>query len=148
MKQPMKQHSISYYKDKLKNEGLKVTPQRVEVIRALLDLDHPTASEIQAKIEKQYPMISPSTVYGALELLEEIGELIPIQEGAETRYDLAPRTHPHLICIDTGRVHDLDVEKINQKLSELMELGPDNIQRVELNFYGNCENRELSSNKK
>lgn len=144
----MKQYSVSYYKDKLKNEGFKVTPQRVEVIRALLDLDHPTASEIQKEIEEQYPMISPSTVYGALELLEKIGELIPIQERSETRYDLAPRTHPHLICIDTGQVHDLDVDKINQKLSELMELGPDNVERVELNFYGPCENGELSSIKR
>lgn len=135
----MKHRPIEYYRNKLKEEGYKVTPQRVEVIRALIELDHPTAGEIQGEIEKQYPMISPSTVYGALELLEAIGELIPIQEGSETRYDLSPKVHPHYICEDTGEVYDLEQADLKKKLKDLIACGPEGVSRVELNFYGPSE---------
>ncbi len=138
----MKHKTVEYYRDKLKDEGYKVTPQRVEVIRSLIELDHPTAGEIQSSIEEQYPMISPSTVYGALELLEDIGELIPIQEGSETRYDLSPKVHPHYICEDTGKVYDLEEAELKEKLSDLIACGPDEITRVELNFYGPCNGPE------
>lgn len=136
----MTHKSIEYYRDKLKDEGFKVTPQRVEIVKALIELDHPTAAEIQSEIEEQYPMISPSTVYGALELLEDMGELIPIQEGSETKYDLSPNIHPHYICEDTGEVHDLHDPEIEKKLSDLLDCGPDDVSRIELNFYGPCNN--------
>ncbi len=49
----MKKHSADHYKEKLKQEGFKVTPQRLEVIRALLELDHPTAKSVRAEIERR-----------------------------------------------------------------------------------------------
>lgn len=131
---------INRFKEKLKDGGFKVTPQRIEVINALLKLDHPTAKEIQGEIEERYPMISPSTIYGTLDLLEEIGELIPIQEGEETRYDLSPEIHPHYICEKDGEVRDIEDPEIEKKLHELMEDSSFTVSRVELNFYGPCEN--------
>lgn len=131
----MKKHSADHYRKELKREGFKVTPQRLEVIRALVELDHPTAKSVREEIEKRHPAISPSTVYGMLNLLEKIGELIPIQGGTETRYDLSPTTHPHLIREERGKVEDLEEEIVREKLSELMDLAPENVTRVELNFY-------------
>ena len=133
---------IADLREKLKEEGFKVTPQRIEVINALLKLNHPTAKEIQAQIEDRYPMISPSTVYGTLDLLEEIGELIPIQEGTETRYDLSPVIHPHYICEENGKVHDIENSEVEDKLRELIENCSRDITRVELNFYGRCNGKE------
>lgn len=129
---------VEKFKNKLKEEDYKVTPQRIEVINALVELDHPTAKEVQEEIKKRYPMISPSTIYGTLDLLEEIGELMPIQEGNETRYDLSPEIHPHYICEDNGKVSDLDDPEIKQKLHELMEDNSIEASRIELNFYGPC----------
>lgn len=129
---------VKKFKDKLKEENYKVTPQRIEVINALVELDHPTAKEIQEEIEKRYPMISPSTIYGSLDLLEEIGELMPIQEGNETRYDLSPEIHPHYICEEDGEVRDIEDPEIRQKLHDLMKDSGVDASRVELNFYGPC----------
>lgn len=136
----IEKEKINRFKEKLKDGGFKVTPQRIEVINALLKLGHPTAKEIQGAIEERYPMISPSTIYGTLDLLEEIGELIPIQEGEETRYDLSPEIHPHYICEKDGEVRDIEDPEIEKKLHELMEDNSLNVSRVELNFYGPCEN--------
>lgn len=130
---------VESFKDKLKEEDYKVTPQRIEVINALVELDHPTAKEIQESIEERYSMISPSTIYGTLDLLEEIGELMPIQEGNETRYDLSPDIHPHYICEEDGTVSDLDDPEMKRKLHELMEESSFEASRIELNFYGPCK---------
>lgn len=133
---------IKSIKDKLQEGNYKVTPQRIEVINSLIELDHPTAKEIQEKIEDRYPMISPSTIYGTLDLLENIGELLPIQEGNETRYDLSPEIHPHYICEEDGEVSDIDDPEIEQKLRELMNDSSINASRVELNFYGPCKDHQ------
>ena len=139
------EEQMAKLKDKLKEEGYKVTPQRVEVVNALAELDHPTAKEIQEKIEERYPMISPSTIYGTLDLLEDMEELIPIQDGSETRYDLSPEIHPHYICEETGEVKDVDDPEIVKKLKDLMEESPIKASRVELNFYVNCAEDEKDS---
>jgi len=133
------EEKIDEIREKLKEGNYKVTPQRIEVVGALMELDHPTAKEIQEHIEDRYPMISPSTIYGTLDLLEDMGELIPIQEGAETRYDLSPKIHPHYICEETGEVRDIDDPEINEKLRQLMKDSPVKASRVELNFYGSCK---------
>lgn len=130
---------VETLKEKLKEENYKVTPQRIEVINALIELDHPTAKEIQEAIEERYPMISPSTIYGTLDLLKDIGELLPIQEGNETRYDLSPDIHPHYICEEDGEVSDIEDPEIEQKLRELMNDSSIDASRVELNFYGPCK---------
>jgi Fur family peroxide stress response transcriptional regulator len=138
----IEKEKIENLKEKLQEDNYKVTPQRIEVINSLIELDHPTAKEIQEKIEERYPMISPSTIYGTLDLLEDIGELLPIQEGNETRYDLSPDIHPHYICEEDGEVSDIDDPEIEQKLRELMNDSAIDASRVELNFYGPCKNHQ------
>lgn len=135
----MKESKMKKFRERLKEEGFKVTPQRIEIINSLVELDHPTAQEIKEHIEGRYPMISPSTIYGTLDLLEEIGELIPIQEqGTETKYDLSPKIHPHFICEENGEVRDIDDPEVESKLRELLDDCPFDASRIELNFYGKC----------
>lgn len=141
-----KDEKIEEIRDKLKEGNYKVTPQRIEVVGALMELNHPTAKDIQEYIEDRYPMISPSTIYGTLDLLEEMGELIPIQEGTETRYDLSPDIHPHYICSETGEVRDIEDPDIKKKLRQLMKESPVKANRVELNFYGSCNGEEIPDN--
>ncbi|MBS3736672.1 MAG: transcriptional repressor [Candidatus Bipolaricaulota bacterium] len=134
----MQEDKLKKFREKLTEEGFKVTPQRIEVVNALVKLDHPTAKEIKQHIEDRYPMISPSTIYGTLDLLENMGELIPIQEGSETKYDLSPEVHPHFICEEDGEVRDIDDPEIESKLRELLKDCPFEADRIELNFYGKC----------
>ena len=54
----------------LADKQLKITPQRIAVLKAVYTLkNHPTAEEIIKYIKKNYPNIAIGTVYNILETL-------------------------------------------------------------------------------
>jgi Fe2+ or Zn2+ uptake regulation protein len=99
-------------KQTLRERGLRVTPQRILIHRALSDLGrHATADEVLARVEPQLPNASLPTVYATLELLEELGIAHRIAAGTgATLWDPRSEPHHHLVCRSCGRVDDLDVK--------------------------------------
>ena len=98
-------------KQTLRDRGLRVTPQRILIHRALTGLGrHATAEEVLARVEPQLPNASPPTVYATLELLEELGIARRIAAGTGAAlWDPRTEPHHHLVCRSCGRVDDLDV---------------------------------------
>jgi|SRR5215216_3641523 len=98
-------------KQTLRDRGLRVTPQRVLIHRALTGLGrHATAEEVLARVEPQLPNASLPTVYATLELLEELGIAHRIAAGTGAAlWDPRTEPHHHLVCRSCGRVDDLDV---------------------------------------
>jgi Fe2+ or Zn2+ uptake regulation protein len=95
----------------LRERGLRVTPQRVLIHRALRELDrHVTADEVLDAVSVRLPNASLPTVYSTLELLEELGMIrrLAARSGAAL-YDPRPDEHQHVVCRSCGRVEDLDV---------------------------------------
>jgi Fe2+ or Zn2+ uptake regulation protein len=95
----------------LRERGLRVTPQRVLIHRALRELDrHVTADEVLDAVSVRLPNASLPTVYSTLELLEELGMVrrLAARSGAAL-YDPRPDEHQHVVCRSCGRVEDLDV---------------------------------------
>lgn len=127
-----------YYYRKIRQNGYKLTLQRTEIIRALLELNHPTVNEILKMVHQQYPSIQPLTIYRTLELLEEINELRCIDLQQENRYELTDTTHPHFVCEETGKVRDVEDPEIERKLIKIKELVKKDVRRVELNIYYSC----------
>jgi Fur family peroxide stress response transcriptional regulator len=102
----------------LREYGYRITPQRVDVIKYILNNgSHPSAEDIHKMIKKRYPMVSLATVYKTLDLLKR---LYIIQElgfaDKSTRYETNDRGHINMVCISCGRIND--VEEV-QGLSEL-----------------------------
>jgi len=98
---------------KLRRKGMRVTPQRLAILQALLEGEpHPSVEQAYAAVHEQYPMLSLATVYKTLNLLIELGEAVEVGFVAgAARYDAAtPHPHPHLICARCGRVMDLTDE--------------------------------------
>src|SRR5919108_3252370 len=92
--------------------GQRVTPQRLLIHRALVELDrHASAEEVLQRVSDSLPGASLPTVYATLELLEELGIVrrVSARHGA-TLYDPRREPHHHLLCSRCGRVEDLDVE--------------------------------------
>ena len=101
----------SQLEDALRERGLRVTPQRVLIHRAVRELDrHVTADEVLAAVSERLPNASLPTVYSTLELLEELGMVrrLAARSGAAL-YDPRTDEHQHLVCRSCGRVEDLDV---------------------------------------
>ena len=97
--------------DALHSRGMRVTPQRVLINRALRELDrHVTADEVLEAVSERLPNASLPTVYSTLDLFEEMGMVrrVPARSGASV-YDPRTDEHQHVVCRECGRAEDLDI---------------------------------------
>jgi len=100
--------------------GFKITPQRIIVYKALLELiGHPTADDIIKRIKSSHPNISIGTVYRILEAFVERKLIGKIKTEKDVmRFDVCMEKHHHLFCSESGRVEDYHDEKLNTLLEE------------------------------
>jgi Fur family transcriptional regulator, peroxide stress response regulator len=123
---------------RLTEAGLRATPQREVVYRALLDKrDHPTADEVYARVRPTLPGISLATVYNCLEALVQHDLVRQVNvERAPTRYcpNLSPHAHFH--DDSTGATHDIDLPP--NVLAQIRALLPSGYaaDHVEITFRG------------
>jgi len=92
----------------LRRKGLRVTHQRMEILRELAATDgHPEAETVYRRVSERVPTISRDTVYRTLATLEEHG-LVSRAEilGGPARYDADTDTHHHFVCTRCGAVKD------------------------------------------
>ncbi len=94
----------------LRRRGLRVTPQRIVIHRALTARDqHVSAEEMHAAVSEQLPGTSLPTVYATLELFEQLGLAQRVSTGTgPVLYDSRTAPHGHAICRTCGAVFDLD----------------------------------------
>jgi Fur family ferric uptake transcriptional regulator len=94
----------------LRGAGMKVTAQRLAVLRAVGERPHLTADDIDKAVRAGIGTVSRQAVYDALGALTERGLLRRIQPaGSSARYeDRVGDNHHHLICRSCGRTVDVD----------------------------------------
>jgi Fur family ferric uptake transcriptional regulator len=94
----------------LRGAGMKVTAQRLAVLRAVGERPHLTADDIDKAVRAGIGAVSRQAVYDALGALTERGLLRRIQPaGSSARYeDRVGDNHHHLICRSCGRTVDVD----------------------------------------
>lgn len=104
----------------LKNNNLKVTPQRLAVLKALTSLkDHPTADKIKEYVLKNHPNIAVGTIYKTLETFVEKGLVRKVKTDEDAmRYDAILDKHHHLYCENTERIEDYFDENLNDMLEK------------------------------
>jgi Fur family transcriptional regulator, peroxide stress response regulator len=105
----------TFFREKLQEKGLKVTPQRVAIYEAIVELDnHPTAENVIDYIKKNHPNISVGTVYKVLDSLVENELLKKVKTEKDImRYDAVLSNHHHLYCAETDRIEDYEDEQLN-----------------------------------
>jgi Fe2+ or Zn2+ uptake regulation protein len=76
----------------LKANGLRMTPQRVAIVRLFADdPSHPTAQELFDRLHDAFPTMSFATVYNTLDALARVGLTGSLHLGGAIRFD--PNTH-------------------------------------------------------
>ncbi len=108
-----------FFREKLKEKGLKVTPQRVAIYEAIVNLkNHPTAENVIEYVKTNHPNISVGTVYKVLDSLVENELLKKVKTEKDImRYDAVLSNHHHLYCTETERIEDYEDENLNEMIS-------------------------------
>ncbi|HRI83872.1 MAG TPA: Fur family transcriptional regulator [Ignavibacteria bacterium] len=112
--------STEYFREQLKQKGLKVTPQRIAIYEAVVNLkNHPTAENIIDSIKKNHPSISVGTVYKILDSLVENRLLKKVKNEKDVmRYDAMIHKHHHLYCSDTDKIEDFDDPELDKIIAD------------------------------
>ena len=86
--------------DILSKKELKVTPQRLAVLEALMQLKtHPTAEEIKDYVRKKNPNLALGTVYNILDTFYEKRIVTKVKTDKDfVRYDMDMHKHQQIYC--------------------------------------------------
>ena len=92
--------------ERLRERGLRLTPQRELILRAVDRLGHATPDEVLAEVRRHSTAVNISTVYRTLEVLEEVGLVrhAHLSDRAPTYHSVDGDEHAHLVCRQCGRV--------------------------------------------
>ena len=89
---------------KMRGGGYKATPQRVAVLRALVEEQHQRLEEVRVRC----PEVGLVTVYRALDLFGRLGIVRRLDLGDGARYELAQDHHHHTICESCGDISEFE----------------------------------------
>ena len=118
---------------------MRVTPQRVVLHRALLELDrHVTADELLDAVADRLPNVSLPTIYATLELFEELGMVRRVQRAGTALFDPRTDPHHHLVCTVCGSIEDLDSELDTSELERAADRQGFARERIEAFVHGRC----------
>jgi len=126
---------------RLRGQGLRLTPQRVAVLKALVTGDgHLSVEEVYEHVRAEFPMTSLATVYKTLAILKEMGEVLELRFNDEgNRYDGSrPYPHPHLICVRCKSISDVEVTATSGLSQEVARRTGYQIVNHRLVFFGIC----------
>ena len=124
----------------LRQRGLRVTPQRLAVLRAVSDAPHATADAVAETVEGEIGSISVQAVYDALAALTEKGLLRRIQPaGSSARYETrVGDNHHHLICRVCNRTVDIDCALGKAPCLTVVEDFGYEVDEAEVIYWGRC----------
>lgn len=124
----------------LKAHHYRLTPQRVELVKLIADSEgHPNAARLHAQIAARFPTMSLATVYKTLSLLKELNQVVEIDLHGDSHYDgKRPDPHPHLVCLQCGRILDAEADLEPALIRKMEENTGFEITRPQITLYGLC----------
>jgi Fur family peroxide stress response transcriptional regulator len=108
------QRRVEAFKAAVKDAGIKLTHQRLEIFREVAgSLDHPDAETVFDGIRTRLPTASLDTVYRTLWLLQDLGLVRTLgPRHGSVRFDANLRPHHHYVCMRCGLSRDLENVRI------------------------------------
>jgi Fur family ferric uptake transcriptional regulator len=119
----------------LRERGLRATPQRRLVLKAVSELGHATPEQVCDFVQAE-----TATVYRALELLEELGVVshTHLQHGSPT-YQVADHAdHLHLVCRRCGSITEADLDLARPLAAGVLAANGFSTDLAHLSLHGVC----------
>ncbi|MEJ5358368.1 MAG: transcriptional repressor [Desulfobacterales bacterium] len=138
---PAAEDRLSQMLASLRRRKIRITPQRLAVLRVLAaSAGHPAVEQIHERLAPDFPTMSLATVYKTVSLLKQMGEVLELGfADAGSRYDgNRPFPHPHLICTGCRKILDPDLEAFEALAREIAAQTGFRIQSHRVDFFGLC----------
>ena len=138
------------FKNLLKQNGLKVTTQRVAILEVLDSMPgrHLTAEEIYDCVRVKYADIGIATVYRTIQMLSELNLIDKLNlDDGYVRYEISKSDktdtshhHHHLICLDFGSVFAFQDDLLETLEERIKTTTGFEVVDHEVKLYGHCNN--------
>lgn len=131
---------IEAYAEKLRSRGYRVTPQRMTILRVLLESgQHLTPLEIYDRARRELPGLTEATVYRTLSFLNDQGLAMEAHVGnGQLVYENARQEHHHLICRACGCSYKIDHAVLQELYKRLEAESGFSIDALHVTFFGLC----------
>ena len=115
---------IKKFKKNLQEEKLKCTPQRLSILKEMMDSDdHLECDEILNNLKLKNINVSRATLYRSMDILVKYNFVRKLDIGdGKIRYEkkIGTSHHDHMICIDSGDILEFcndEIEKIQNEIA-------------------------------
>ena len=129
----------SVFRRALKNEGLKYTPERAQILDTIIRLDGIFEAEsLQDELRRGGHRVSKATVYRTLKLLEDAGIIQRVLfDPEQSHYQLAygQRSDAVLIRTDTGEPEAVAIPELSDLVERLCSARGLRIEGVRLQIF-------------
>ena len=125
---------------RLRDSGLRLTPQRELILAAVDRLGHATPDEVLAEVRQHSSAVNASTVYRTLEVLEELGLVhhAHLSDRAPTYHSATDHEHFHLVCRNCGRVVSVAPDVLTPVTDRLRDEQRFVVDVGHLTMFGTC----------
>lgn len=137
---------LEYLKQKLRENGYKLTPQRRSILEIILDTEgnHLSAEEIYELVKYKCPDIGLATVYRTMQMFDEVGLVYKHNfDDGRSRYELnhhnEDHQHHHLICLSCNKVIEVEGDLLEQLEESIEKKYNFEINNHNVKFFGYCE---------
>ncbi|CAM2905866.1 Fur family transcriptional regulator [Helicobacter burdigaliensis] len=111
-----------HFKEILKENNLKVTPQRMAILKEIERNGHISIEEIYENIKENHPSMSLATIYKNLTSMQEAKIIDEVKlPNQKQRYELIKQPHIHLVCERCGDIKDIHLDRAIKDLKESCE---------------------------
>lgn len=121
---------------RLKDQGLKVTPQRVMILEELIEKGHLSIEELYTSVKAQYSAMSLATVYKNIGSLMKSGIVNEVYiPDDKQKYEMVQESHAHFFCKKCGMLKDMPID---EEMLKKGFKGDEQIEDVSLVYSGIC----------
>lgn len=128
----------------LKQNGIQVTQQRLDVLRVLKELNtHVTVDDVLAALKERHINLTVATAYNILNTFEKKNVIMKINTAGEpVIYDVNTYDHIHVCDCDTREVQDYDGKELLEIINRYFQKHPIegvDLKRVDVNIIGSIK---------
>jgi Fur family ferric uptake transcriptional regulator len=129
------------WRERLRERGYRLTPQRELILQAVERLGHATPDEVLAEVRTRSTAVNASTIYRTLEVLEELGLIRHAHLGdrAPTYHSTSEHEHFHLVCRNCHKVISVDPDVLTSVTERLAADHGFTIDIGHLTVFGTCQ---------